>query len=381
MKSLNPENPVQDKQTMSEWKKYKLGEIAEFSQGIQVDLNDQKNQPFENSVRFIRIVDFTKGTENEVRYISNPGQRYLVQSDDLVMIRYGSQTAGKIARGFNGAIANNTFKITLNEAIAIKSFVFYYLSQNSVFNFFHYSQASSTMPAITFDMIGSLEIDLPSLPEQTAIAEVLSSLDDKIDLLHRQNKTLEQLSETLFRQWFVEENKILKSLGEIARITTGKGLKRNEFIENGTYPILGANGEIGRSDRFLTDERIIITGRVGTLGEVKISDDKVWISDNVLIIKPNENIFFYPIYFTLKKFDFENINAGSTQPLVTQTDLKNIGIYFGIPKKLEEFETFCNNLFQKIKTNTQQIRTLTQLRDSLLPKLMSGEVRLNYDLK
>ncbi len=236
--------------------------------------------------------------------------------------------------------------------------------------------SGSGVPRIVLKDFKKVVVSLPPLQEQTAIASILSSLDDKIDLLHRQNKSLEQLAETLFRQWFVEEAEESITLGEIAKVSTGKGLKRNEFIENGLYPILGANGEIGRTNNYLTDEMLILTGRVGTLGEVKISRGKVWISDNVLIINPNESKYFYPIYFSLTRIEFENMNVGSTQPLITQTDLKKIEIKFPNEFKLEKFTEDCNLHFDKINKNTTQIRTLTQTRDTLLPKLMSGEVRV-----
>ena len=208
---------------------------------------------------------------------------------------------------------------------------------------------------------------------------MLSSLDDKIDLLHRQNKTLEGMAEALWRQMFVEEADPgwkKGKLGDIVSVSTGKGLKRIEYNENGLYPVIGANGEIGRTDKYLTNEKLILTGRVGTLGEIFISNREVWISDNVLIIKPNEDRFFYAVYFLLKNMDFENLNVGSTQPLVTQTDFKNIEIELPGNDILDYFATWCESGFNKIEKNVSQIRTISRLRDTLLPKLMSGEVRV-----
>ncbi|TRZ53066.1 restriction endonuclease subunit S, partial [bacterium] len=154
------------------------------------------------------------------------------------------------------------------------------------------------------------------------------------------------------------------------------GLKRIEYNENGLYPVIGAHGEIGRTDKYLTNEKLILTGRVGTLGEIFISNKEVWISDNVLIMKPNENRFFYAVYFLLKNIDFENLNVGSTQPLVTQTDLKNIEIEFPSNGVLDCFTTWCESAFNKIEQNDSQISTLSKMRNTLLPKLMSGEIQV-----
>jgi type I restriction enzyme S subunit len=119
------------------------------------------------------------------------------------------------------------------------------------------------------------------------------------------------------------------------------------------------------------------------LGEVvspeygkSLSNREVWISDNVLIIKPNEDRGFYVVYSLLKNMDFENLNVGSTQPLVTQTDLKNIEIELPGNDIQDYFATWCESGFNKIEKNVGQIRTLSRLRDTLLPKLMSGEVRV-----
>ena len=221
---------------------------------------------------------------------------------------------------------------------------------------------------------------IPPLPEQKAIASVLSSLDDKIDLLHRQNKTLEAMAETLFRQWFVEEAQedwgIVK-IESVVNISSGKGLKKEHFSDNGAYRVLGANGEIGRTNDFLFEERLLFTGRVGTLGNIfRIENEKVWLSDNTLVITPNN--YFNFIYFVLKTAKLEEYNVGSTQPLIRQSDIKKIEISLPSEKKLHKFEKESDLLFNKIRQNKSQIRTLEKLRNTLLPKLMSGEVRVKF---
>jgi len=251
------------------------------------------------------------------------------------------------------------------------------------------SSIGSTQAALTIKGLKNLEIHLPSLSEQKAIASVLSSIDDKIDLLHRQNKTLEAMAETLFRQRFVparagephaggeeaQEDWGEGKLGKVIGISSGKGLKKKEYVENGSYPVLGANGEIGRTDKCLFDEKLIFTGRVGTLGKIFISTGKVWLSDNTLIIKPKED-YFYFVYFLLKNVKLEEYNVGSTQPLIRQSDIKEIEILLPKKEQLYNFEAEADLFFKKMQNNQLQIRILEQLRDALLPNLMSGEVRM-----
>ena len=149
------------------------------------------------------------------------------------------------------------------------------------------------------------------------------------------------------------------------------------MIANGIYPVLGANGEIGRTNDYLFDEKLLFTGRVGTLGNVfNIENEKVWLSDNTLVFTKIKHFYF--VYFLLKTARLGDYNAGSTQPLIRQSDIKEIPIIFPDEKKLNIFEIQSGLLFKKIKTNQKQIQTLEKFRDTLLPKLMSGEVRIDY---
>ncbi len=259
-----------------------------------------------------------------------------------------------------------------------KQFIKYCFSTEDL-KFQMYGNTNDTVqPTLNLSSLKKLLLNIPSLPEQKAIASVLSSLDDKIDLLHRQNKTLEAMAETLFRQWFVEEAQDdwkEKLLGDFFEISSGKGLRKERLIEDGLYPVLGANGEIGRTNDFLFDEKLLFTGRVGTLGNIFIVDNKkVWLSDNTLVFRKIQ--YFYFVYFTLKLTRLADYNAGSTQPLIRQSDIKEISILSPINAKLDIFEEQAKSFFMKIKSNNNQIHTLETLRDTLLPKLMSGEVRV-----
>ena len=317
------------------------------------------------------------------KIVNEKTSKYLLSNEDVLISMTGQGSVGRVGKlrikqGEKALLNQRVGKFICNEISLNIDFLYYTLTSDKYQDLLFNTGSGSGQPNLSPELILETEIPWVEYSEQIAIASILRSLDDKINLLQRQNKTLEQLSETLFRQWFVEDSEALTihELGKIATVGTGKGLKREEFSENGEFPILGANGEIGRTNKFLTDERMILTGRVGTLGKVYINENKVWISDNVLMIRPIEKIYFYPIYFSLLRIDFENMNVGSTQPLVTQTDLKKVELSLPSQLKLEEFSDICSLYFDKINKNTTQIRTLTQTRDALLPKLISGEVRV-----
>jgi type I restriction enzyme S subunit len=264
-------------------------------------------------------------------------------------------------------------KLSVKKACLENQFLFYFFKSRIGQHELLQNESQVGVPSISSPLtsLKSVTILLPPLPEQRAIASVLSSLDDKIDLLHHQNKTLEAMAETLFRQWFVEEadegwEEV--TLDSLINISSGKGLKKGRISENGIYPVLGANGEIGRTNDFLFDENLLFTGRVGTLGNVfRIENEKVWLSDNTLVIRPKD--YFNFIYFVLKTANLEEYNVGSTKE-----------IEISLPsKKMHKFENESDLLFNKIRQNKSQIRTLENLRDTLLPNLMSGGVRVRYE--
>lgn len=189
-----------------EFKKYRLGEIATFSQGKQVDVKEQYATKRKDMKKFTRIVDYTNASE-PVRYVENYGDRYFASEDELVMIRYGSQTAGMAVMGKNGIIANNLFKINLDNDIVLNKYMYYYLSQKEIFNYLRSSQSSSTMPAISFSIMNSLEIDIPSISYQKKSINILQKIDRKIELNNQINDNLQKFIRDFYKETFKNEQK------------------------------------------------------------------------------------------------------------------------------------------------------------------------------
>ena len=369
---------------ISGWREVKLDELAEVKGGKRLPkgklLTTSKTKH-----PYIRITDFDgfKINLNNIQYVEEDVQpsiaRYIVNSGDIILSNVGTLGLSAIVPPEldNANLTENCVKIILNKSEVNNKFLYYQLISPEMQDLIVGLDVGSTQPKLPMYNIKNMDIVLPPLEEQKAIAEVLSSLDDKIDLLHRQNKTLEELVQTLFRQRFIEEAKDeweVRFFSDLVDVSSGKSLKREFFDDNGKYKVLGANGEIGKTNNWLFDEKLIFTGRVGTLGNIFINNVKAWLSDNTLVIQPKQ--YFYYIYFLLKSFKLENYNVGSTQPLIRQSDLKNIEI--SIPSKdiISAFEKKSDDIFGKINKNQNQIKTLENMRDTLLPKLMSGEVKI-----
>lgn len=249
-------------------------------------------------------------------------------------------------------------------------YVYYVLS--TMKNYFHLIGTNgSTMPILNKSMFENIEIEVPDIEIQNKISNILSKLDDKIKLNNEINNNLYELIknnyETLISNCDWEE----VELGTIANITSGK--RPIDKLEIGKYPVIGANGVMAYTSEFNFDEDLIITGRVGTLGVIKRYSEQIWASDNTLVVQTK---YLNYIENYMKTIDYYSLNRGSTQPLLTQGDLKNQIIMFNeesVLKFEEENQIFIN----KIRNNEKETKYLEQLRDTLLPKLMNGEIDLD----
>lgn len=159
---------------MESWEKTTMGEIASFHQGVQVAVDEQFGDYEENRVRFIRIVDYTQGTEKE-RYVSCDKIRNesYVKGDEIVMVRYGA-TAGFVGDGIEGLIANNMFVVDVRDNI--REYIKVFLKSSAVYNKLNTSGGSTAMPALNFKTVSAIEVPLPSEKEQTEIVRILDDL-------------------------------------------------------------------------------------------------------------------------------------------------------------------------------------------------------------
>lgn len=272
-------------------------------------------------------------------------------------------------------------------------FIFYFL-KNIDFQPFN---VGSAVPTLNRNHIHPLDIKLPPLPEQKAIAEVLSSLDDKIDLLHRQNKTIEQIAQTLFRQWFVEEAEEdweERSLSSIATFLNGLACQKfppkNEVDK---LPVLKIkqlrNGFSTDSDWCTTNvkpEYVINNGDVIFSWSASLMV-KIWNGSRCIL---NQHLFkvsseefpkwFYYLWSKHHLDEFISISSShaTTMGHIKRGDLDAAMVLVPSPVEIVELSELFTPLVDKIITNNKKLKNLEALRDTLLPKLMSGEVKVKY---
>lgn len=257
---------------------------------------------------------------------------------------------------------------------------------------------------LSTETIKQSKVLIPPKKEQDAIASVLSSLDDKIDLLHRQNATLEKMAETLFRQWFVEEAKEewgAAKLKDVTSIGIGRTPPRKEshwFSENPTdikwisIKDLGNDGIfISNTSEYLTRDAVhkfnvpiiprgtVVLSFKMTVGRVAITSEEMLSNEAIAHFKFTEKTPFSKeyLYLFLKNFKYDTL--GSTSSIVTAINsamIKDLEILIPDSKSMQIFNDYSVPLFNKIKSNQTQITTLISLRDTLLPRLMSGEIKV-----
>jgi len=199
---------------MGEWKAYKLKDIAEVQTGpFGSQLHQCDYKPVGTPIITVEHLGENKILHHNLPLVDGEDKerlnKYLLEEGDIVFSRVGSvdRRAYVSEKENSWMFSGRCLRVRANRKKVVPKFLSFYFGQESFKEHIRMIAVGATMPSINIDILSNVTLTLPPLSEQKSIASVLSSLDDKIDLLHRQNKTLESLAEALFRQWFVEETK------------------------------------------------------------------------------------------------------------------------------------------------------------------------------
>ena len=255
----------------------------------------------------------------------------------------------------------------------------YYLLKHLELNKKH---IGTSQPLLTQEILNSIMCKVPERNQQLKIGRVLCCIDEKIECNKRINDNLQQQASAIYQAWF--EEFLLSGgscpstwkhgiLADIANITSGKrpSVKFFEMTENAVIPIVGAASIMGYTSESNHTDKILVTGRVGTHGVIQRFSSPCWTSDNTLVI--TSDLYEYT-YQLLKRIDYHSMNRGSTQPLITQSDMNKVPILIPDSETLNNFELLAGKLMEQYQSNLLESRKLAELRDTLLPKLMSGEI-------
>ena len=351
---------------MTEWKEYKLGDVATFAYG---KLPKKELLGKGNYITF-----------SGYKYVDSYPE-YNCEKRDVILVARGVGGTGDVKLTKQRCFLTNlSIKIVLDNSIVLNDYFYNMFRQENL----RYLDSGSAQSQITIQDLANVIIEVPSVDVQGKITSIISSLDDKIDLLHRENATLEQMAETLFRQWFVVEAKEEWDevrLEDIAILNAG-GDKPKNFspirTKDLSVPIysngIDNEGLYGYTDKAkILEESVTISAR-GTIGYVVLRTEPFVPIVRLITMQPKDFVTSKFLYFWAKN---QNINGtGTTQQQLTVPDFKQTKVLLPEKELIEKFTSIVNQYYNKILTNKQQINTLIKTRDGLLPRLMGGEIKI-----
>lgn len=404
-------------QSSSEWKEVEFSKML-VDESISYGIVQPGSHTETNSVPIIRVNNIKLGyikTDDVLKVDKAIEEKYLrtrLEGGELLITVVGSIGECAIVpenlKGWNVARAVSVARIQDGYD---KRFIKYAFKTDDLIFQMYGNTNDTVQPTLNLSSLKTLKFNIPALSEQHSIASVLSSLDDKIDLLHHQNTTLEAIAETLFRQWFVEEAKenweetTLEKHFEISRGLSYKGSgltvkgfglpmhNLNSVYEGGGYKYEGIKFYSGEyRDRHLVNPGDIIVTNTEQGHEFRLIGFPAIIpssfggsgifSQHIYKLAPLNSTYLsneFIYYLLMTPAVREQIVAatnGSTVNMLAIDGLQRPEFRLPPKVKVAEFTSIVSNHWKKKNFNQSQIATLTALRDTLLPKLMSGEVRV-----
>ena len=398
---------------MSGWVSTRLGELTELQSGFAF----KSSQWTDDGVPVVKIGNVKDG------FLDLSGCSY-VSSEDAD--KSGSLLCnGDILIGLTGYVGSvcriqHSCKLVLNQRVgvfrprvdAVNSNFLYFVARSVSFKQRVVGMAyGSAQPNVAPKQILNIEINLPPIKEQRQIASILGALDEKIENNRKTAATLEEMARALYRSWFVdfdpvhakaagekpafmdEETAALfpdrfgddglpdgweqTKVGQLCTIRGGKQLSKDEFSEAGQYPVFGGAGRMGAADRYNAEGFIVTVGRVGAYcGNFYHTIGKAWVNNNASIIVPGENLPPEFLYLALKYLDLSSIKKGAAQPFISNGDLAELEIVSPPAKLVRKAGQMFRYFFECLNEYERENKTLATLRETLLPKLMSGEIRV-----
>ena len=387
---------------MSEWKKVKLKDCCH-----SISDGDHLPPPKSNSgVPFVTIanidatnhIDFGNTMFVPLEYYNNLNDIRKAKCNDILYSVVGS--FGKpvlIKENIPFAFQRHIAILRPNNEIADSRFLYYVMLTRDFFMQADTVAIGAAQRTISLTALRNMEVKLPSMETQYRIANILSRYDSLIENYQKQIKLLGEAAQRLYKEWFIdlhfpghENTNIIdgvpegwekKSVDSIYNIKYGKNLSTKLITETGFYPVYGANGVIGYYDKANCNEQVVlITSRGNGSGDVLMTYHKdAFITNNSFIVTPSEGFEYCKLPFTfqfLKMANFRAVRTGAAQPQLTNQSIHTVDVILPNKNLIEKFCSATIGMNDTIIKYREQIRLLTEARDRLLPKLMSGEIEV-----
>ena len=414
-------------ETRPGWREVALGEIAEIVGGSTPSTKDAAN--FDGEVPWLTPKDLSGPHD---RYISR-GERNLSQkgldSCSAKLLPEGTvllstrAPVGYVAIAKNPISTNQGFRSLITREGASSEFLYYWLLHNT--DELKKHSSGSTFDELSGSSLKSIAISLPPLPEQRAIAHILGTLDDKIELNRRMNETLEAMARALFKSWFVDFEPVrakmegrwregeslpglpaehyplfparlvdsqlgpipegwgVRSLGEVIEIHDSKRIplnSRQRAGRQGPYPYYGAAGVMDYVEDYLFEGVYVLIGEDGSVVDdggypiVQYVWGQFWVNNHAHVLKARSRVSLEQLYLFLKSTHIVPYVTGAVQPKLNQANLCSVPFLLPTEDVCSAFANTAGPLFQQVRIKADESHALAEQRDGLLPGLVSGEV-------
>jgi len=400
-----------------DWEIKKATEYVDFIRGIEPGSKSYKNF---GKYRFIRVGNLSGEREDEVFIDIEVNNEKIANKNDILISFDG--TVGIVRKGLEGIFSSGIRKIKIKQEKMQElnyEFLYWFFKSTLKYQIFGFSDEKTTLVHAS-DSIPYLKIFLPPLSEQSRIATVLSYFDDLIEVKKRQNEILEKTAMAIFKSWFIDfepfkdgefvyneelgkeipKGWAVKRLGEVVKIESGGSApQKEEYFIGGKNPFVRVkhltNYPCVEEADFINDEAVkqynlklynegsIIFQRSGeslSFGRVNILPFNAYIVNHLAVIPnlPSNKLLMEFLFFTLKNILIELIEerSGTALPYIRISDIEKKEILLPPPPILQSFHSLVEPLFQKIILNQKEIMTLRKIRDTLLPLLVFGKLRV-----
>ena len=386
-----------------EWKHYKMDDVIDeismgpFGSDVKKEFYVNKGIPILNGSNLQGF----KLQENSFGYLTEEKADSLNKCNahrgDIIVTHRG--TLGQIvyvpsdSKYDRYVISQSQFRFRCKpDLVDVQYLVYYFHTREGQYKILaNASQVGVPALARATSTFRLIDIKLPSLADQRRIASILSSLDRKIELNNKINADLEEMAQAIFKNWFVDfepfkDGKFVDSelgmipegwkvgcLGDLITIKYGKDHKK---LEDGTFSVYGSGGFMRYVNSWLYNGESVLIPRKGTLDNIMYVCEKFWTVDTMFFSVPKMDYVMKYVYNYIKRFDFSKMNEGTSVPSNTAARLNKMPILIPTHEILEMYdETLCP-IYNKRKMKDKESRTLSLLRDTLLPRLMSGELEV-----
>lgn len=379
-----------------EFKEYTLSQLSKDNKGTYgigapaVEFN-------KNLYTYLRITDINEdGTlnYNNLKSVDDENaDKYLLEQGDIVFARTGNST-GK-SYYYDGEICNLVYagfliKFSLDDKKVNPKYIKYYTMTREYKNWVKEIQTGSTRGNINEKMYGNMKIKLPPREYQDKMVNLLDKIDKKIKLNNQTNDNLFNLGDALYKELYENKDKITNDwkICKLIDVAENYDAKRKPMSSRereehqGKYPYYGATSIIDYVEDYIFDGTYLLMGEDGTV----VTDDnkpvlqyiwgKNWVNNHAHILRGTK-ISTEHLMFCLRNTNVRDIITGAVQPKINQENMNNIKIIFGNKETNQIFEKTINSLMKHYKNNIEENKRLTNLRDTLLPKLMNREINLD----